>query len=40
MLPFMLFLFLEFPGPAALPEYLHVENVTKLLFGLLFGHPV
>jgi len=34
--PFLLFSFLDFPGPAALPEYLHVEDLTKSLI----GHPV
>jgi len=30
---FPLFSFLDFPGPAALPEYLHVEDFTKSCFG-------
>jgi len=34
--PFLLISFLDFPGPAALPEYLHVEAVTESCF----GHPV
>jgi len=32
MLLFLLFLFLHVPGPAALPEYLHVEASTKSCF--------
>jgi len=36
MLPFLLFSFLDFPGPAALPEYLHAEDFTKSSF----DHPV
>jgi len=33
MLPFLLFSFLDFRGPAALPEFIHVENFTKSSFG-------
>ena len=32
-LAFLLFSFLDFPGPAALPDYLHVEAFTKSCFG-------
>jgi len=28
----VLFSFLDFPGPAALPDYLHIEAFTKSLF--------
>jgi len=28
--------FIDFSGPAALPEYLHIENFTKSCF----GHPL
>jgi len=31
-LPIVLFSFVDFPGPAALPDYLHVEAFTKSLF--------
>jgi len=34
-LRFLLFSFLDFPGPAALPEYLHVKASAKSFF----GHP-
>jgi len=32
-LTFLLFSFFDFPGPAALPDYLHVEAFNKSCFG-------